>query len=98
MKTEETSLHFRVDTPRLLKEIADAGLVQNAGVLFIPLNVLREFLTQVSNRCSEINDPVLNRLMFDMNLYELPSPSTKEYSDIMNALYETEKEYLKSNK
>jgi len=98
MEAKETSLRFRVDTPKLLKEIADAGLVQNAGVLFIPLNVLRTFLTQVSERCSEINDPILNRLMFDMNLYELPSPSTKEYSEIMNTLYETEKEYNKSNK
>lgn len=94
--SNDKKMHFRVDTPQLLKEIADAGLVQNAGVLFIPLNVLKSFLSQVADRCSEINDPILNRLMFDMNLYELPSPTTKEYNDIMNILYKKEKEYLKS--
>lgn len=65
-------LEFRVDTPALLKEIADAGLIANGGVLFIPLNTLRNYLLRVAQRASEINDPQLNILMLKMNLYEMP--------------------------
>lgn len=89
-------LHFRINAPQLLKEIAEAGLVDNAGVLFIPLNVFRNSLALIGQRCAEINDPILNKICFDMNLFELPSPSTKEYGKIMEQVYLEEREYLKT--
>lgn len=90
--------HFRVDTPQLLKEIVRNGLRENSGVLQVPLKVLINFLEQLAERCTEINDPVLDRIMFDMNLYDLPSPTSEEYSKIMDDLYKAEKEYLKNKK
>lgn len=90
-------LHFRINAPQLLKEIAESGLVNNAGVLFIPLNIFRNSLALIGQRCAEINDPILNKICFDMNLFELPSPQSKEYGKIMEQVYLEEKEYLKNN-
>jgi hypothetical protein len=69
MKTEQT-VHFRVHTPYLLKEIVENGLVKNAGVLKTPLNILRNYLGLVAQRAIEINDPQLNILMLEMALYD----------------------------
>ena len=61
------SLGFRVDTPQLLKEIA-----QNNGVsaLKVPLNVLQHWLGRLSERAIELDDPELNIIMLSMALYE----------------------------
>jgi hypothetical protein len=96
MRTKK--LHFRVHTPNLLHEVVDNGLRPGMGVLRIPLDTLRRLLAQVAQRCTEINDPVLNRLMFDLTLYELPSPSSKKYGEILKAVYKAEREYLKRTK
>lgn len=93
----EKILHFRVDTVALLTEIVDNALPRKNGVLKVPLNTLRVLLGRVAQRCTELNDPVLNRLMFDLTLYELPLPGSPEYGKLMKRLYAAERKYLKSN-
>lgn len=90
------TLHFRVDTMKLLIEIVDHGLRPGMGVLRVPLNTFRVLLGQVAQRCTELNDPVLNRLMFDLTLYELPSPTKPEWRKIMKASVFSRTEVLKT--
>jgi len=71
--------HFRVHTPNLLKEIVSNSIPRSHGVLFVPLNSLRILLGKVAERASELNDPILNQLMFDMTLYEIADPESKDY-------------------
>lgn len=82
-------LGFRVDTPALLKEIADCGLPQRIGVMKVPLNVFQGLLAKVAGRAIELNDPELNVLMLSLNLYEVPP------NEIVN---EIEKQLYKINK
>ena len=95
-KTE--MVHFRVHTMNLLHEIADCGLGRQNGIFFVPLNTLRQLLAQAAQRATELNDPVLNRIMFDLTLYELPKPSDPAYLKLMRKLYREEKQYLKKKK
>lgn len=68
---ETQALHFRVDTPRLLNEIATCAIPNTAGVLKVPLNVFRTYLGLIAQRAIELDDPKLNILMLEMNLYEI---------------------------
>jgi len=94
------NLHFRIHTADFLKEIADNALtLGKMGVLKVPLNVFRTLLLQVGERAAELNDPILNKLMFDMTIYELPSPSDPEYGKLMKRVYaEAEKQEKKERK
>jgi hypothetical protein len=94
----EKKMHFRVDTPALLNEIIDCLVPRSSGVIKVPINTFCNLLAQVAQRCTEINDPVLDKLMFDLNLYELPTPTTKEYGDIMDRVYKRCDDYLRSTK
>lgn len=94
-------LTWRCHTPNFLKEIADHALTPTSGgknhngVLFQPLNIFRQLLIQVAERASELNDPILNKLMFDLTLYELPKPGTKEHSRLMKSIYKAAEEQRK---
>lgn len=97
-KGKTQSVHFRCDTPRLFKEINDGVLkTGNFGVLKIPLQIFFGLLEQVALRGTQLNDPILDRIFFDLNLYELPSPSSKEYGILMKKVYAAEKKYKKLN-
>ncbi len=88
MKTTKRPVgHFRVDTCAFLAEIANCGLPQSAGVLKIPLNVFKGLLAQVAERATQLNDPIMNALMFDLTLYDVPYPTTPAYSKLMRKLY-----------
>lgn len=75
-KQLDRSLSWKCDTPALLKEILNNP---QAGILKWPLQLFANILSEVSDRCIEINDPILNELMCDLRLYETPNPATKEY-------------------
>lgn len=77
---KSTKHHFTVHAPQLLKEIADCGLAPNSGVLRVPLNVLRVYLGKIAERASQLNDPILNKIMCDMTLYDIADPASKDYS------------------
>lgn len=91
--------HFRVDTPQFLKEIADNALGnQKMGVLFQPLNIFKNLLAQVAQRATELHDPILDKLMFDLSLYDLPIPTSKEYRELMEDIYDrADKQKIKEN-
>lgn len=87
------TLEFKVHTPNLLKEIVEYALPKNNGMLFVPINQFRQLLIKVAERCSELNDPVLNKLMCQLTLYECADPDSKEYNQ--KILDEVTKEFEK---
>jgi hypothetical protein len=72
-------VYFKIHVPQFLKEVSNCAISDKSGVLFIPLNIFRTYLGLVAQRCSEINDPVLNKLMCEMALYEISDPESKDY-------------------
>lgn len=75
-KSNDSSLTFRVNTPEFLREITENGA--RMGIFFVPMNVFQNLLAQVSDRAIKLNDPILNRLMFDLALYEEANPATNK--------------------
>jgi hypothetical protein len=97
MKTE--IVHFRVHTPNLLQDIIVHALDNKKdGILKIPLNVFQTLLAQVAERCAKINDPILNKLMFDLSLYELPMDDHEEYRKLMKRVYAEAEKQIKKEK
>ena len=94
----KTYMQFRVDTVSLLKEIADAGLPRNMGVLKIPINIFKSLLGEVAQRATEINDPRLNILMLRLTLYEVPNSKITEMIEHMEKLVVEEEECKKSER
>lgn len=90
--------HFRVNTCELLDEIVQCSLPQNSGVLKVPLNVFKNLLAQLAERATQLNDPIMNKIMFDLTLYELPEPTTKEYGKMMQRVYAAAKKQAKKEK
>ena len=75
---------FRVHVPNLLSEtFINAVRPKDLAALQIPLNEFTKYLRTLTSRCSELNDPVLNKIMIDMTLYEQSDLSSKEYSQEM---------------
>lgn len=58
---------WKVDLPRLLKEIAECSKSTPYPVTFTILTRVLEVLTE---RAIEINDPALNIIMLNLGLYE----------------------------
>ena len=79
MKTNDFA-QWKVNTPRLLKEILANNETQ---ILKHPIQILASILASVSNRCVELNDPILNGLMCRLALYEQSDPYSKEFSQEM---------------
>lgn len=81
---DEIGVHqFKVHVPRLLEEVTNCGIPRTMGVLKVPLNMFQKYLVSVSERCAEINDPVLNKLMCNMALYEQSDLGSKYYDKKM---------------
>lgn len=97
---EDRYVSFKINTPAFLTEIVDNALGANKnGVLKIPLNVFRINLGLITQRCAQINDPILNKILCDMALYEQADPYSKEYDKKMIKQVESEyKKYLKTTK
>jgi len=78
IKSDE--LNFRVHTPNLLKEITDFSSSNGLpGIFFIPINQFRILLLKVAERAAELNDPILNKCMFDLALYDNCEPNNPNY-------------------
>lgn len=85
---------FKIHAPNLLKEVTNHGLQDNSGVLFIPMNILRKYLVSIGERCSQINDPILNKLMVEMAIYEVGDPESEIYDPkIIEQVFKTAEEY-----
>lgn len=68
---------FSVHTPNLLNEILQNN---TTGIFKIPLVSLSNLLERVSQRASELNDPVLNNLMCKLTLYSIADPQSDDYN------------------
>lgn len=89
---------FKVHVPQLLTEVADSGLAQNMGVLKIPLNMLRKYLLSVTERASQLNDPILNKLMCEMALYDEADPQSEHYNPkLVEQVYKAAEDFKKKS-
>lgn len=91
-------LRWKVNTCGLLEEIVACGMDKKNGVLFIPINKFKEKLTELTERCAEINDPILNLICWEMALYEGSLPSNKGYTATTKALIKKANEQIKKEK
>ncbi len=69
-------MDWKCNTPGLFAEI-----MQNKGtaILLQPLNILTTLLKEVAERAIELDDPILNKLMFNLALYEGSLPNHPDY-------------------
>lgn len=67
---------WKVDTPRLLKEVLNNP---GTGILSVPLNILGHILYELGERASELNDPKLNALMCRLAIYSQADPDSTDY-------------------
>jgi len=65
-------LGFRVDTCLLLDEIAESAMPRSMGVLKIPLNSFKGWLSNMAELAVEKNDPEMNIIMLCLGFYEIP--------------------------
>ena len=88
---------FRVHTPNLLGEtFVNACRPKDLAALKIPLNEFMKYLRTLTARCAELNDPVLNKIMIDMTLYEESDLSSKEFNqEMVDQVNKDYNEYLK---
>ncbi len=77
---EGSELEFKINTPAFLKEVFDHNPTLG-GVLKVPVNVLRNYLQQIAERASQLNDPKLNAIMCQMALYAIADPYDKDNYD-----------------
>lgn len=75
--SENVSHNIKLHTPRFLQEVFLN--LKNEGVLKVPVNVMRLFLLEISERCTEVNDPILNDLMIRMALYSVGDPDSEDF-------------------
>lgn len=79
LKDELGTHGFRINTVALMHEIVDCAIPDTGGILKIPINILMRYLDSIATRASQLNDPILNKLMCDMALYEVSDPYSKEF-------------------
>ena len=69
-----------VHTVRLLDEIQNnATRPKDMAALQIPFDYFRALLHEVAQRCTEINDPVLDILMIKMTMYSVANPDMPDF-------------------
>lgn len=66
-KVDLSPWQFDVNIPDFLREAALCGV---GGMYVVCYECFRIILSQVADRATELNDPVMNVLMLRLNLYE----------------------------
>ena len=89
-----------VHVPNLLSEtFINACRPKDLAALQIPLNIFVRYLNSVAERCAELNDPVLDRLMTEMSLYSVGDPEDEDFDpELKEKIIQRGKDYLKSLK
>ena len=83
---------WKVNTAGLLKEILVNKVVREP--LGVPIQIFASILLQVSERASELNDPLLNELMCRLSLYAISDPYNTEYDkDAESRIIEAAKKF-----
>jgi len=67
----QNALYFNVDLPAYLKEMQMLSPEGCSYILGVPMAVVATKLTQIAQRASELDDPMLNILMLETKLYEV---------------------------
>lgn len=68
---------WRVHLPNLFKEI---GGNPQVAILQRPIQIVGNILHLVAERATEINDPVLNKLMIQLTLYSVADPNEPDHN------------------
>lgn len=74
-------LGFRVDTSALLEEIVNCAIDRRNGILKTPINIFKKCLVLLTQRCIEINDPLLNVRCLCLGLYEVHANDIQDAID-----------------
>lgn len=77
---ENKNLVWKVHTPNLLSEILENDQL---SILERPIQKFASILEEVSIRCSQLNDPELNKLMCRLTLYSIADPESDCYDKEM---------------
>ena len=82
---------------KFLHELCDNTLMHgNNGVLKVPLITMQQNLIKIAERASQLNDPVLNKIMADMTMYEIVDPSSDIYDpEAIKKIYQKFIDYKK---
>lgn len=99
IKPLSRELQWKCDFPALMEEITNISADKKFGILFQPINLMKQIMVEVADRAIKLNDPILNELMCDLRLYETPNPGTKEYTALMKTVrLAAHKQKLKESK
>lgn len=71
------TLKWRVHLPNLLGEILSNP---GTGILQKPLTITASIIDEVSERASELNDPILNECMARLTLYAVADPASPDFN------------------
>lgn len=83
----DTEGTFRIDTPSFLKEV-----IENSGQRMYAMawNIFRDRLSDIVERATELNDPILNALMLRMTLYEANPRSISDLIEQQERIYQND--------
>lgn len=78
-------MQFDIDVPKFLKEV-----IENSGqrVYAQAWNILKQWLLAMTQRATELNDPVMNAIMLHMGMYDVIERERHELIDKMKEEYE----------
>lgn len=91
---------FKVHVPNLLNEtFINAVRPKDLCALRVPLNIFCKYLDSLATRCSELNDPVLNRLMVEMSIFTVGDPESEDFDhDVAIEVIKKGQEFIKNQK
>ena len=79
------TVEWKCHTSRLMLEVLEN---QSCSTLKVPINIFGKLLANVATRASQLNDPILNKLMCQLTLYEVADPYSAEYNkNIVDEVY-----------
>lgn len=73
-------LKWKSNLPGLLEEVLNN---HGAAALKMPILITRHILIELGERAIKINDPILNEILCDLQIYQTPEPASEEYSAFM---------------
>ena len=72
------TLQWKVSVVELFNEILANAKYDSQ--IRIPLNIIINYLAQIAQRATELNDPQLNKLMIRLSLYSISDPNDPEFN------------------
>ena len=72
----DKTCEWKCHTERLLLEVLENP---SCAILKIPINIFGKILANVATRASQLNDPILNKFMCQLTLYEVADPYSNAY-------------------